>query len=139
MSKLYKKSIHKLELNIVLEKLASCADSHVAKEACRNLEPVSDLDSVRHLLEQTNAALQLCLTNGNPNFSDTKDVSESLERADLGGCLQPKELLTIAALLNPAVSGYSGKIRRVFTGGASNASKTGEVILYPIKSPETAP
>ena len=99
MSKLYKKSIHKLELNIVLEKLASCADSHVAKEACRNLEPVSDLDSVRHLLEQTNAALQLCLTNGNPNFSDTKDVSESLERADLGGCLQPKELLTIAALL----------------------------------------
>ena len=102
MTELYEKSIQKLELHLVLEQLAKCAGSPDGKVACLHLAPSSDLDTVLELLEETSAASDLCTRKGNPGFADVKDVSASLERADLGGCLQPKELLHIAALLRCA-------------------------------------
>ena len=108
MSELYEKSLQKLELDRVLEMLAECAGSLEGKEACRRLRPVSDLEDVRLMLDQTTAASNLCTRKGNPTFGDLRDVSASLERADLGGTLQPKELLHIAGVLRCArtVRGY---------------------------------
>ena len=99
MTELYEKSLHKLELPLVLERLAQCAGSAEGKAACLALKPESDLELVRSLLEETTAACDLCTRKGNPSFLDLKDVSVSLERADRGGCLQPVELLHIASLL----------------------------------------
>ena len=99
MSELYEKSLGKLELHQVLEQLAQYAGSEDGKIRCRTLRPSSDLETVRGLLEETNAAYHLCTKKGNPGFSGVKDVSASLERADRGGALQPKELLQIATLL----------------------------------------
>ena len=99
MSELYEKSLGKLELHQVLEQLAQYAGSEDGKIRCRTLRPSSDLETVRGLLEETNAAYHLCTRKGNPGFSGVKDVSASLERADRGGALQPKELLQIATLL----------------------------------------
>ena len=84
MFELYEKSIQKLELDQILELLAGCAGSEEGKQACRNLMPTSDLDDVRSLLEQTSAASDLCTRKGYPSFSDVKNVSSSLERADRG-------------------------------------------------------
>ena len=102
MSELYEKSLHKLELPLVLEQLADCAGSEAGKEACRSLRPVSDLEEVENLLAETTAASDLCTRKGNPAFGEVRDVSASLERADRGGCLQPKELLEIGAVLRCA-------------------------------------
>lgn len=102
MSELYEKSLQKLELDQVLEQLAQYAGSDEGKQRCLNLHPSSDLEMVQSLLEETNAASNLCTKKGNPSFSGVKDVSASLERADLGGGLQPKELLEIAGLLKTA-------------------------------------
>lgn len=99
MSELYEKSLGKLELHQVLEQLAQYAGSEDGKVRCRTLRPSSDLETVCGLLEETNAAYHLCTRKGNPGFSGVKDVSASLERADRGGALQPKELLQIATLL----------------------------------------
>ena len=99
MSELYEKSLIKLELDQVLELLAQCAGSAEGKERCRRLRPVSALDDVRAMQEETRVASDLCTRKGNPVFSDVKDVSASLERADLGGTLQPTELLAIAGVL----------------------------------------
>lgn len=99
MSELYEKSLGKLELHQVLEQLAQYAGSEDGKVRCRGLRPSSDLETVCGLLEETNAAYHLCTRKGNPGFSGVKDVSASLERADRGGALQPKELLQIATLL----------------------------------------
>ena len=99
MSELYEKSFHKLELHLVLEQLAQCAGSAYGKQACLQLRPDSDLETVQILLAETTAASDLCTRKGNPSFTDTKDVTASLERADRGGCLQPVELLHIASLL----------------------------------------
>ena len=108
MSELYEKSLLKLELDQVLELLAECAGSFEGKDACRNLRPTSDLEDVQIMLEQTTAASDLCTKKGNPGFAEVRDVSESLERADRGGSLQPKELLHIASVLRCArtIKGY---------------------------------
>ena len=102
MSELYDRSLIKLELDQILQQLSACAGSRAGKEACLQLRPISDLAEVKTLLEQTTAASDICTRKGNPSFSGVTDVSASLERADRGGCLQPSELLQIAAVLRCA-------------------------------------
>lgn len=102
MSDLYERSLHKLELDQVLELLAEHAGSSEGKTRCLSLRPVTDIDDVRALLAETTAASDLCTKKGNPSFSDVKDVSDSLERADRGGSLQPIELMRIAGVLRSA-------------------------------------
>ena len=102
MSELYEKSLLKLELDQVLAQLAECAGSQEGKESCLRLRPVSDLEEVQVLLDQTTAASDLCTRKENPSFSGVTDVSASLERADRGGYLQPVELLHIAGVLRCA-------------------------------------
>ena len=99
MSELYEKSLVKLELDQVLALLADCAGSEGGKQSCLNLRPSSDLDEVEQLLQQTTAAYDLSTKKGYPSFASAADVSASLERADRGGSLQPKELLVIGGVL----------------------------------------
>ncbi len=99
MSELYERSLLKLELDQVLSLLAQCAGSQGGREACLRLYPSSDLEEVERMLQQTTAASELCTKKGNPVFGDVTDCSASLERADRGGSLQPKELLRIAGIL----------------------------------------
>ena len=108
MSELYERSLVKLELDQVLQLLADCAGSIGGKEACLRLRPTSDLEDVELMLGQTTAASDLCTRKGDPVFGDVTDVSASLERADRGGSLQPKELLRIAGVLRCArnIKGY---------------------------------
>jgi len=110
MSDLYERSLVKLELDQILQRLADCAGSADGKAACLRLRPDSDVDHVRHLLEETTAASNLCTNKGNPSFSEVKDVSYPLDRADRGGTLQPKELLCIGGVLRCArnVKSYIG-------------------------------
>ena len=102
MSELYEKSLMKLELDQVLSLLAESAGSEGGKECCRRLRPSSDLEEVELMLQQTTAASDLCTRKGKPTFSNVCDVSFSLERADRGGSLQPKELLSIGGVLRCA-------------------------------------
>ncbi len=108
MSELYEKSLQKLELDQVLQRLSACAGSEGGKAACLLLRPTSDLEEVTLLLQQTTAASDLCARKGNPVFGDVTDVSSSLERAERGGTLQPKELLRVAGILRCArtIQGY---------------------------------
>lgn len=99
MSDLYNKSLIKLELDQVLALLADNAGSAEGKSACLSLRPEPDLETVRDLLAQTTAASELCMQKGRPSFSGISDILPSLERADMGGSLQPKELLSIAGVL----------------------------------------
>ena len=111
MSELYEKSLLKLELDRVLDMLAERAGSELGKIACRNLSPTSDLEDVQALLDQTTAACDLSTKKGYPHFYEAQDVSFSLERADMGGALNPKELLRIAGTLRCArtVKGYTAE------------------------------
>ncbi len=109
-SELYSKSIRKLELDAVLDKLAESAVSEEAKEKCRALLPLFDADDISALQEQTSAACKMITLKSAPGFSEVKDVRMSLDRADRGGCLSPIELLRIAGVLRAAraVKDYGG-------------------------------
>ena len=102
MSELYQKSLQKLELNQVLELLSACAGSAEGKATCLTLKPTADLQDVQTLLSETSAAYNLSTRKGYPKFSEVSDVTTSLDRADRGGVLQPKELLVIDGLLRCA-------------------------------------
>ena len=104
MTELYQKSFHKLELDQILVSLAECAGSQEGKRLCANLLPDSDMENVQQLLNETTAAYDLSTKKGYPGFSGVNDVSTSLDRAQKGGVLQPKELLRIAGVLRCARS-----------------------------------
>ena len=109
MSELYEKSLKKLELDAVLEKLADCAVSQEGKQRCRELRPLTDARDIEDLQRQTSAACRLITLKGAPGFQQVQDVRPSLDRADRGGCLNPVELLHIAGVLRCArmVKDYS--------------------------------
>ncbi len=102
MTELYEKSLQKLELDRILGMLAESAVSGEAKERCLKLRPICDPEDVRLLQTQTGDACRLIDLRSAPAFQDVKDVRPSLDRADRGGSLNPKELLQIAGVLRCA-------------------------------------
>ena len=102
MTRLFEKSIRVLELPRVLELLERHAVSAAAKERARNLLPSTELDEVRRLLDETDAARGMIALKGSPSFGGVKPVSEALGRAQRGGMLNTRELLDIAGLLSNA-------------------------------------
>ena len=102
MSELFDKSIRTLELPRVLQKLSDQAVSAEAKERALRLRPETETEEVLRLLDQTDAARQMIGLHGSPSFSGVKPVAEALDRADRGGSLNTRELLTIAGLLTAA-------------------------------------
>jgi len=102
MSDLFEKSIQTLELPRVLERLAACAVTEEGKERCRALRPLTDGDDVRRALDETTAAVDMLALRGSPGLSGVRPVAASLQRADMGGSLNTRELLDIAAVLRAA-------------------------------------
>ena len=102
MSELFEKSMLTLELPRVLELLASCAVTDEGKERALSLRPMTDLDDVRRAQEETTAAVKLLVLRGTPGFAGIHPVAASLQRADMGGSLNTRELLEIAAVLRAA-------------------------------------
>ena len=102
MSELFDKSIRTLELPRVLTLLAEQAVSAEAKDRCIRVRPETEPEEVLRLLDQTDAARMMIGLHGSPSFSGVKPVAEALDRADRGGSLNNRELLTIADLLTAA-------------------------------------
>ena len=102
MSELFDKSIRTLELPRVLQLLSDQAVSAEAKAKALRIRPETETEEVLRLLDQTDAARTMIGLHGSPSFSGVKPVGEALDRADRGGSLNTKELLTIADLLTAA-------------------------------------
>lgn len=103
------KSVTTLELPAVLELLANEAVSDTARENARALLPSADPAEVKRRQAETSAARGLMVKNGSPSFYGVRDVRASLQRADMGGALNTRELLDIAGVLAAAraVRAYS--------------------------------
>ena len=96
------KSLRTLELPAVLELLAAEAVSGAARDLARTLSPSGDRAEVSRRLDETSAAAKMMVVSGSPSFSGVKDVRASLQRADMGGVLNTRELLDIAGVLAAA-------------------------------------
>lgn len=98
----YERSAVTLELPAVLAMLEREAVSDLAKTRARALSPSTDESEVRRRLAETSAARAMMVTQGSPSFSGVKDVRASLQRADMGGVLNTRELMDIAGVLSAA-------------------------------------
>ena len=96
------KSLHTLELDAVLDLLAAEASSQAAREEAKMLRPSGSKMEVERRLNETSAAAQLMVVSGSPSFSGVKDVRASLQRSDMGGVLNTRELLDVAGVLSAA-------------------------------------
>ena len=98
----YEKSLQTLELPAVLALLAAQAVSETARAQAMALRPSGDRAVVATRLGETSAAASMMVVKGSPSFSGVKDVRAALQRADLGGALNTRELLDIAGVLQAA-------------------------------------
>ena len=101
---LFEKSIETLELPRVLALLADQAVTQEGKDKALRLRPETDPDEVARLLKETTAAADKMVLRGSPSFTGVRPVAGSLQRADMGGSLNTRELLDIAAVLAAARS-----------------------------------
>ena len=88
----------------MLERLAGCAVTDEGRERCLALRPMTDLDDVERAQKETSAAVKMLILRGTPGFSGIRPVAASLQRADMGGSLNTRELMDIARVLGAARS-----------------------------------
>lgn len=91
-----------LEYDKICDRLADCAHTEGARGLALRLHPSDDPDFVRRAQRETSDAKKLIGLKGTPAFSDIKDISTALERADRGASLSMRELLDIAAVWHTA-------------------------------------
>lgn len=102
MNRLGEKSLKTLEYYEILELLAAQASSDAAKAKCRALLPLDDHEQAQSWMDQTSDAKNLMIRQGSPAFGGIREVGAILSRADRGGTLNPRELLSVASLLQTA-------------------------------------
>ncbi len=99
MTDLFEKSMRTLELPRMLQLLSEQAVTDEGKARALALRPSEELSEVSYRLQETTAAAACINTRGTPAFSGIHPVGASLQRADMGGILNTRELLRIASVL----------------------------------------
>lgn len=75
------RTLRVLEFNKIKEKLKEYAITHGGKNLIDNLIPYDTVFEVKNKLKESNEALDLLITKGNPPFEGLFDVREGVERA----------------------------------------------------------
>lgn len=89
-----------LELDKILNKVASFALSDEGKEHIYELVPSTSFKQVKYLMEQTADAHRLMAGYGAPSFRGLINISGVLKRAEAGCALSMGELLSVANILS---------------------------------------
>jgi len=93
------KHFEALELPKILEKLSGLTACEDARELALALLPQTDFFEAQQLLSQTEAAHILIAKFGAPSFGGLCNVNNALHRAQSGGTLSMRELLTVSQVL----------------------------------------
>jgi DNA mismatch repair protein MutS2 len=90
------KTLGKIEFDKILEMLSDCCGSVLGKEMAGALHPNSDYDQVITGLQETTEAKELLRFNPSFSLGGIRDIRNSVERAAMGGILEPEEFINIA-------------------------------------------
>ncbi|MBH5317338.1 endonuclease MutS2 [Paenibacillus sp. GSMTC-2017] len=86
-----------LEYPKIIHKLTKHASTSLGKSLTELLNPVTDLDDVKLLLQATDEAYGADRLKGSAPFGGIVDIAAPLHRSRIGGTLNPAELLDIAS------------------------------------------
>lgn len=89
-----------LEFDKILNKMATFTESERVKEQILNLEPYPDLSEAKSAQEETTEAVSVCFKLGNPPVNlGVRDVTASVKRSEMGGMLNPRDLMEVSRIL----------------------------------------
>ena len=128
MTDRFEKSMQTLELPRVLDMLADQAVTEEGKDKARRLRPETDPVEVTALLAETTAAVEKMVLGGSPAFAGVRPVAGSLQRANMGGSLNTRELLDIAKVLARRPVGQG--VRR---GGRGEENAASTVLFHSLR------
>ncbi len=95
-----KSAFKTLEFDKILDKLSSYTESEAVKDTILNLKPYSSLSEAQNAQKETTEAVNTCFRIGNPPVNlGVNDVTACVKRSDIGGVLNPKDLMGVARVL----------------------------------------
>ena len=130
------KALNALEYQKIIEKLTEKASSYMGKQLCKNLEPSTDLETIRLMQVQTKDALTRLFQKGSISFGNVKDIRGSLKRLEIGSALSIQEILAVCGLLENTsrVKTYSRKERNDLPGDSLDSMFDGLSPLTPLST-----
>lgn len=96
------KSLRILEFYKVKDELKKYTTTNAAKDLVDNLKPYDNIYDVREHLEETEEALRLVISRGNPPFEGVYDVRQGIKMAQKGSILMPSQIFRIGSILKAA-------------------------------------
>lgn len=94
------KTYRVLEYLKILDKLSSYTDSEEVKKRILSLEPTEDLNTAKAAQKETSESVAALLKLGSPPVSlSVPNVTAAVKRSDMGGMLNPKDLLSVSRVL----------------------------------------
>lgn len=96
------KILKTMEYRKIIDQLVHFSQTPMGKRAAEALQPISDLEEVKRLLQATDEAFKVDRLKGAPGFGGIVDITPAVKRARIGGTLNPHELLGVATTLEGA-------------------------------------
>ncbi len=93
-----KKAFKTLEFNKILDQLSAFTDNKEVKDRIYSLTPAKTFDDVKNLLKETTEGTGIILRRGNPQSLKITNVSPSVKKAEMGGVMSVRELLSLRDL-----------------------------------------
>lgn len=106
------KTLRKLEYEQIIKMLAERCSSGLGKELTGKIEPSLDLEEIRKWLAETTEAKELLRFNPDFSIGGVRDIRRSLNKAKIGGIIEPGDFLEITGTLfalNRLISFFRGK------------------------------
>jgi DNA mismatch repair protein MutS2 len=89
------KTLHTLEYEKILERLAGYTGFGASADKARQLRPVNDVDEARRRQAETSEAVQLLVTHSDLSVGGARDIREKVDLARHSGVLDPNDLLDV--------------------------------------------
>jgi DNA mismatch repair protein MutS2 len=96
------KTLRVLEYEKIIDKLRGLAVSELGRELVDELAPQTDFYTVEKMLSDTSDGVGCIMRRGSPPLGGMNDIRASLKRLDIGGVLNPGELLRLGGVLRTA-------------------------------------
>ncbi len=106
------RALKTLEYDKIIEQLKKYAGSEMGRSLCDKLVPQTDLETIKHMQQETRDALLRIYQKGSLSFNGVPDIRSALKLLEVGSSLLAGELLKLSSVLTATlrVKNYGGKI-----------------------------
>ena len=96
------RSLRVLEYTKIINMLEKKCVSSLGKEKARNMKPISHLDTIKQLQQETSEAQSILIQYNNVPLSGINDVTHYVRKTEIGSYLDPAQLLQLKDTLAAA-------------------------------------